>query len=179
MEVLTTIKYEVGLCFPLSQQWFWPQNSPMEVTFAWSLFLCVESWTLTLTEAQTCRALCIALGSSVQQVCHQPNQKMLLLFSKEVREAELEQVGVIPRVLKPSAEQLSEILWHLIKLSLTQEKAQLWKTSCFGPVPKKTHPSIINDYELLLIDMELELMAQQTHCHLDSEGHILWLLQCI
>lgn len=115
----------------------------------------------------------MALGSSVQQVCHQPNQKMLMLLSKEVREAELEQVGLIPRVLNNFAEHLSEILWHLIKLSLTQEKAQLWKISCLGPVPKKTHPSVINDYELLPIDMELELMAQQTHCHLDSEDHIL------
>ena len=55
--------------------------------------------------------------------------------------------GVCPRLLKACAEELGEPLQHLFNLSLQLGKVPtLWKTSCLIPIPKKPHPSELNDF---------------------------------
>ena len=51
------------------------------------------------------------------------------------------------RVLKVGAEQLAVPFTHLFNLSLrTGRVPRLWKSSCIVPVPKKSRPSVLNDY---------------------------------
>ena len=55
--------------------------------------------------------------------------------------------GVCPRLLKACAVELAVPLQHIFNLSLHLGKVlALWKTSCLIPVPKKPHPSVLNDY---------------------------------
>ncbi|KAG5279123.1 hypothetical protein AALO_G00106350 [Alosa alosa] len=52
-----------------------------------------------------------------------------------------------PRLLKACAAELGEPLKHIFNLSLRLGQVpSLWKTSCLTPVPKKPHPSELNDY---------------------------------
>ena len=55
--------------------------------------------------------------------------------------------NINPRVLKVAAEQLAVPLTSLFNLSLRTGKVpKLWKSSCIVPVPKKSRPSVLNDY---------------------------------
>jgi hypothetical protein len=55
--------------------------------------------------------------------------------------------GISPRVLRVCADQLCGILQRLFNLSLSLERVPvLWKTSCLVPVPKKAHPTVLNDF---------------------------------
>ncbi|XP_061107793.1 receptor-interacting serine/threonine-protein kinase 4-like [Conger conger] len=54
---------------------------------------------------------------------------------------------VCPRLLKACAVELGEPLQHVFNLSLRLGKVPaMWKTSCLIPVPKKPHPSQLNNY---------------------------------
>uniref|UniRef100_A0A8C6W187 Reverse transcriptase domain-containing protein n=1 Tax=Nothobranchius furzeri TaxID=105023 RepID=A0A8C6W187_NOTFU len=79
--------------------------------------------------------------------------------------------GVIPRVLKACAEQLYGILQHLFNLSLAQEKVPvLWKTSCLVPVPKKTRPSVSDDYRpVALTSHIMKVLERLLLVHLNKQ----------
>uniref|UniRef100_A0A3B1JI52 Reverse transcriptase domain-containing protein n=1 Tax=Astyanax mexicanus TaxID=7994 RepID=A0A3B1JI52_ASTMX len=54
---------------------------------------------------------------------------------------------VCPRLLKSCAAELGAPLQHIFNLSLHLGRVPtLWKTTCLVPVPKKTHPSELNDF---------------------------------
>uniref|UniRef100_A0A8C6LZA4 Reverse transcriptase domain-containing protein n=2 Tax=Nothobranchius furzeri TaxID=105023 RepID=A0A8C6LZA4_NOTFU len=79
--------------------------------------------------------------------------------------------GVSPRVLKACAEQLCGILQHLFNLSLAQEKVPvLWKTSCLVPVPKKTRPSVNDDYRpVALTSHIMKVLERLLLVHLNKQ----------
>uniref|UniRef100_A0A8C6NVM8 Reverse transcriptase domain-containing protein n=1 Tax=Nothobranchius furzeri TaxID=105023 RepID=A0A8C6NVM8_NOTFU len=79
--------------------------------------------------------------------------------------------GVSPRVLKACAEQLCGILQHLFNLSLAQEKVPvLWKTSCLIPVPKKTRPSVNDDYRpVALTSHIMKVLERLLLVHLNKQ----------
>lgn len=54
---------------------------------------------------------------------------------------------VSPRLLHACAAELGDPLQHVFNLNLRLGKVpSLWKTSCIIPVPKKGHPTEVNDY---------------------------------
>uniref|UniRef100_A0A8C6NVF2 Reverse transcriptase domain-containing protein n=1 Tax=Nothobranchius furzeri TaxID=105023 RepID=A0A8C6NVF2_NOTFU len=79
--------------------------------------------------------------------------------------------GVSPRVLKACAEQLCGIVQHLFNLSLAQEKVPvLWKTSCLVPVPKKTRPSVNDDYRpVALTSHIMKVLERLLLVHLNKQ----------
>uniref|UniRef100_A0A8C6M3D6 Reverse transcriptase domain-containing protein n=1 Tax=Nothobranchius furzeri TaxID=105023 RepID=A0A8C6M3D6_NOTFU len=79
--------------------------------------------------------------------------------------------GVSPGVLKACAKQLCGILQHLFNLSLAQEKVPvLWKTSCLVPVPRKTCPSVNDDYRLVALTSHImKVLERLLLVHLNKQ----------
>ncbi|KAK0152203.1 hypothetical protein N1851_006436 [Merluccius polli] len=69
---------------------------------------------------------------------------------------------VCPRLLKVCATELGEPLQYVFNLSLRLGKVPtMWKTSCLIPVPKKTHPSQLNDFRPVVLTSHMMKTMEQ------------------
>ena len=75
--------------------------------------------------------------------------------------------GVCPRLLKACAVELGEPLQHIFNLSLQQGRVpRLWKTSCLIPVPKKPHPSELNDFRPVALTSHISKTMERLLLHI-------------
>src|SRR4029434_5987212 len=75
--------------------------------------------------------------------------------------------GVCPRPLKACAVALGETLQHIFTLSLQLGKVPaLWKTSCLIPVPKKPHPSVLNDFRPVALTSHISKTMERLLLHI-------------
>ena len=64
--------------------------------------------------------------------------------------------GVLPKVIKTCADQLSVVFCHIFNLSLSQfQIPSQWKTSCIVPVPKKKPIKAMNDLRPIALTSSL------------------------
>ena len=75
--------------------------------------------------------------------------------------------GVCPRLLRACAVELGEPLQHIFNLSLQLGKVPaLWKTSCLIPVPKKPHPSVLNDFRPVALTPHISKTMERPLLHI-------------